>query len=162
MNIRDLSRHIQQEPGSRKIERDIGIGLRTVQRYWEWAKAHNLLTGFLTPTEELKRLFDKTLPEKQSPLWSCSAYVEFVFDQMVASWLHGFHNTFEYFQGMPRRLVSDNLKVDITQAVWDGPHVQLAYRNALSSTDLSSCHCPATREHRARGVAYRQGDFMRA
>jgi transposase len=96
--------------------------------------------------------------------WSRYAYVEFVFDQKVASWLRCHRNALEFFGGVPQRLVIDNLKSGITQAVWDDPQVQLAYRECAEHYGFLILPCrPATPEHKGKvegGVAYVQGRFM--
>lgn len=96
--------------------------------------------------------------------WSRYAYVEFVFDQKVASWLRCHRNALEFFGGVPQRLVIDNLKSGITQAIWDDPQVQLAYRECAEHYGFLILPCrPATPEHKGKvegGVAYVQGRFM--
>lgn len=58
----------------------------------------------------------------------------------------------------------DNLKSGITQAVWDDPHVQLAYRECAEHYGFLILPCrPATPEHKGKvegGVGYVQGRFM--
>lgn len=96
--------------------------------------------------------------------WSRYAYVEFVFDQKVETWLRCHRNGLEFFGGAPRRLVIDNLKSGITQAVWDDPQVQMAYRECAEHYGFLILPCrPATPEHKGKvegGVAYVQGRFM--
>ena len=43
-------------------------------------------------------------------------YVEFVFDQEVGTWLRCHRNAFEWFGGVPRRIVPDNLKSAVKRA----------------------------------------------
>jgi transposase len=96
--------------------------------------------------------------------WSRYAYVEFVFDQKVESWLRCHRNALTFFGGVPQRLVIDNLKSGITQAVWDDPQVQMAYRECAEHYGFLILPCrPATPEHKGKvegGVAYVQGRFM--
>lgn len=96
--------------------------------------------------------------------WSRYAYVEFVFDQKVETWLRCHRNALSFFGGVPHRLVIDNLKSGITQAVWDDPHVQLAYRECAEHYGFLILPCrPATPEHKGKvegGVGYVQGRFM--
>jgi transposase len=61
--------------------------------------------------------------------YSRHQYVEFVFDQSVETWLRLHQHAFEYFGGVPRKVVIDNLKAGITQAAFDDPQVQRAYRD---------------------------------
>jgi transposase len=96
--------------------------------------------------------------------WSRYAYVEFVFDQKVATWLRCHRNALAFFGGVPQRLVIDNLKSGITQAIWDDPHVQMAYRECAEHYGFLILPCrPATPEHKGKvegGVGYVQGRFM--
>ena len=96
--------------------------------------------------------------------WSRYAYVEFVFDQKVETWLRCHRNGLEFFGGVPMRLVIDNLKSGITQAVWDDPQVQMAYRECAEHYGFLILPCrPATPEHKGKvegGVGYVQGRFM--
>jgi len=96
--------------------------------------------------------------------WSRYAYVEFVFDQKVETWLRCHRNGLEFFGGVPLRVVIDNLKSGITQAVWDDPQVQMAYRECAEHYGFLILPCrPATPEHKGKvegGVGYVQGRFM--
>lgn len=96
--------------------------------------------------------------------WSRYAYVEFVFNQKVETWLRCHRNALEFFGGVPRRLVIDNLKSGITQAIWDDPQVQMAYRECAEHYGFLILPCrPATPEHKGKvegGVSYVQGRFM--
>jgi transposase len=96
--------------------------------------------------------------------WSRYAYVEFVFDQKVATWLNCHRNAFTFFNGVPKRLVIDNLKAGIIKATWDDPQVQISYRECAEHYGFLILPCrPATPEHKGKvesGVAYVQGNFM--
>jgi transposase len=96
--------------------------------------------------------------------WSRYAYVEFVFDQKVETWLRCHRNGLEFFGGVPQRLVIDNLKSGITQAIWDDPQVQMAYRECAEHYGFLILPCrPMTPEHKGKvegGVGYVQGRFM--
>jgi transposase len=96
--------------------------------------------------------------------WSRYAYVEFVFDQKVATWLNCHRNALAFFGGVPLRVVIDNLKSGITQAVWDDPQIQMAYRECAEYYGFLILPCrPATPEHKGKvegGVGYVKGRFM--
>lgn len=96
--------------------------------------------------------------------WSRYAYVEFVFNQKVETWLRCHRNALEFFGGVPQRLVIDNLKSGITRAVWDDPLVQISYRECAEHYGFLILPCrPATPEHKGKvegGVGYVQGRFM--
>jgi transposase len=97
--------------------------------------------------------------------WSRPQYVEFVFDQKVESWLRLHRNAFEFFGGVPRRVVVDNLKAGITQASWDDPQVQQAYRECAEHYGFRIAPCrPRTPQHKGKveqgGVHYVKRNFL--
>jgi transposase len=96
--------------------------------------------------------------------WSRHIYVEFVFDQKVETWLRCHRNALEFFGGIPERIVVDNLKAAITQAIWDDPQVQYAYRECAEHYGFRIAPCrPATPEHKGKvenGVGYVRGNFL--
>ena len=60
--------------------------------------------------------------------WSRHLYAELVFDQRVETWLLCHRHAFEFFGGVPERVVLDNLKAAILHASAQEPVVQRAYR----------------------------------
>jgi transposase len=60
--------------------------------------------------------------------WSRHQYVEFVWDQKAETWLLCHRHAFEYFGGVPERVVIDNLKAAIVKAIRDDPAVQASYQ----------------------------------
>jgi transposase len=96
--------------------------------------------------------------------WSRYAYIEFVLDQKVETWLRCHRNALAFFGGVPHRLVVDNLKSGITRAIWDDPQVQMAYRECAEHYGFLILPCrPAMPEHKGKvesGVGYVQGRFM--
>ncbi len=96
--------------------------------------------------------------------WSRHAYVEFVWDQTIATWLTLHHHAFAYFGGVPRRVVIDNLKAGITQACWDDPQVQATYRECAEHYGFLIAPCrPATPQHKGKvesGVHYVKRNFL--
>jgi len=86
-------------------------------------------------------------------------YVEFVFDQTVATWCRCHRAAFEWFQGVPRRVVLDNLKAAIVRAVLYDPQVQRVYRELAEHYGFLIAPCrPQTPEHKGKveqgGVHY--------
>jgi transposase len=59
--------------------------------------------------------------------WSRHLYAELVTDQSVPTWLGCHRRAFEFFGGVPSRLVIDNLKAAIARACYHDPAVQRAY-----------------------------------
>jgi transposase len=97
--------------------------------------------------------------------WSRHQYVEFVFDQEVATWLRCHRHAFEYFGGVPRRLVIDNLKAAIVRASFHDPVVQRAYRECAEHYGFLIAPCrPATPQHKGKveqgGVHYVKRNFL--
>lgn len=60
--------------------------------------------------------------------WSRHLYAEIVFDQRLETWLLCHRHAFEYFGGVPARVVLDNLKSAIVCAAVHEPTAQRAYR----------------------------------
>lgn len=97
--------------------------------------------------------------------WSRHQYVEFVFDQTVATWLRCHRNAFAFFGGVPERVVIDNLKAGIARACWDEPQAQQAYRECAEHYDFLITPCrPRTPEHKGKveqgGVHYVKRNFL--
>ncbi len=97
--------------------------------------------------------------------WSRHQYVEFVWDQTVATWLTLHGRAFQFFGGVPERVVLDNLKAGMTKACWDDPQVQLAYRECAEHYGFLIAPCrPRTPEHKGKveqgGVHYVKRNFL--
>jgi len=97
--------------------------------------------------------------------WSRHQYVEFVFDQKVATWLLCHRHAFEFFGGVPKRVVIDNLKAGIVRASWDDPQVQHAYGECAEHYGfLISPNRPRTPQHKGKveqgGVHYVKRNFL--
>ena len=62
---------------------------------------------------------------------SCSRhqYARLVFDQSVSTWLWCHRMAFEFFGGVPEKVVIDNLKAGIVKALWRDQVVQRCYRD---------------------------------
>ena len=96
--------------------------------------------------------------------WSRHMYAEFVFDQQVATWLLCHRHAFEFFGGVPERVVIDNLKAGIAQRCADEPEAQRAYRECAEHYDFLISPCrPRTPEHKGKveqgGVHYVKRNF---
>lgn len=97
--------------------------------------------------------------------WSRHQYVEFVWNQTVATWLRCHVNAFAYFGGVPQRLVIDNLKAGITRACWEDPQVQHAYGECAEHYGFLIAPCrPAMPQHKGKveqgGVHYVKRNFL--
>ncbi len=96
--------------------------------------------------------------------WSRHQYVEFVFDQTVRTWLLLHNHAFEFFGGVPRRAVVDNLKAAIIRACWEDPAVQRSYRQCAEHYDFLIAPCLVeTPQHKGKvesGVHYVHRNFV--
>ena len=83
--------------------------------------------------------------------FSRHCYIEFVFDQSVSTWLRCHRHAFEWFGGVVRRVVVDNLKAAITHATLYDPVVQRAYRECAEHYGFLISPCrPRTPEHKGK------------
>jgi transposase len=97
---------------------------------------------------------------------SCSRhqYAVLVFDQRVSTWLRCHREAFEWFGGVPRRIVIDNLKAAITKACHHDPVVQRSYREFAEHYGFLIAPCrPRTPRHKGKvesGVHYVSRNFL--
>ena len=85
-------------------------------------------------------------------------YAEIVFDQKVETWIFLHIKAFEFFGGVTKRVVIDNLKAAITKACFHDPEVQRSYRELAEHYGflISPCRI-ATPRHKGKvesGVKY--------
>ena len=96
--------------------------------------------------------------------YSRHQYAELVFDQKIPTWLALHRRAFESFGGVPKRVVPDNLKAAVMQALVYDPVLGEAYRRqALHYGFLISPTIPGTPKHKGKvenGVHYVQRNFM--
>jgi transposase len=96
--------------------------------------------------------------------WSRFMYVEFVWNQTVETWLLLHRHGFEFFGGVPHRVVLDNLKAGVTHALVDDPQIQYAYRECAEHYGFLVAPCrPRTPEHKGKvesGVHYVKRNFL--
>ena len=78
-------------------------------------------------------------------------YVEFVWDQTVATWLGCHRRAFEWFGAVPQRLIIDNAKCAITRACRTEPTVQRAYAECAEGYGFRIDACPP-REPQLKGI----------
>jgi len=91
-------------------------------------------------------------------------YAELVFDQKIATWIALHRRALEFFGGVVRRVVPDNLKAAVLEALVHDAVLGEAYRKmALHYGFLISPSRPATPRHKGKvenGVHYLQRNFM--
>jgi transposase len=74
-------------------------------------------------------------------------------------------HAFDFFKGVPQRVVIDNLKAGIAQCCWDEPRAQRAYRECAEHYNFLITPCrPRTPEHKGKveqgGVHYVKRNFL--
>ncbi len=91
-------------------------------------------------------------------------YAELVFDQKVPTWIALHRHAFESFGGVPARVVPDNLKPAVQQALIHDPVLGQAYRRmGLHYGFLISPTRPYTPQHKGKvenGIHYVQRNFL--
>jgi transposase len=99
--------------------------------------------------------------------WSRHMYAEFVFDQKIPTWLLCHQHAFEFFGGVPQRLVIDNLKAAILKAYArdHDPEVVRAYAECAEHYNFLIDPClPQKPQHKGKvekgGVGYIQRSFI--
>lgn len=96
--------------------------------------------------------------------YSRHQYVEFVFDQTVSTWLGCHRRAFEWFCGVPRRLIIDNAKCAITRACARDPEVQRAYYECAEGYGFKIDACPPGEPQKKgiveSGVKYVKRNFL--
>lgn len=91
-------------------------------------------------------------------------YVEFVWDQSSATWLGCHRRAFEWFDGVPLRVIIDNAKCAIIKACRFDPLVQRAYAECAEGygfkIDACPPHDPQKKGIVESGVKYVKGNFL--
>jgi transposase len=91
-------------------------------------------------------------------------FVTLVQDQSVSTWLTVHRQAFEFFGGVPARIVLDNLKAGIIKASVTDPEAQRSYRECAEYYGFLISPCvPRTPEHKGkveRGIGYVRRSFL--
>jgi transposase len=91
-------------------------------------------------------------------------YVEFVWDQASATWLGCHRRAFEWFCGVPQRVIIDNAKCAIVRACRHDPLVQRAYAECAEGYGFKIDACPPADPQKKgmveSGVKYLKGNFL--
>ena len=91
-------------------------------------------------------------------------YVEFVWDQTVATWLGCHRRAFEWFCGVPARIIIDNAKCAIVKACQNDPEVQRSYADCAEGYGFRIDPCPPHDPQKKgiveSGVKYVKGNFL--
>jgi transposase len=74
--------------------------------------------------------------------WSRHTYAEIVFRQDVETWLGCHRRAFEWFGGVPKKIIIDNAKCAITKACYYDPAVQRSYADYAEGYGFIISPCP--------------------
>lgn len=95
--------------------------------------------------------------------YSRHQYAELVFDQKMSTWIALHRHAFEYWGGVPKRIVPDNLKAAVKEALVYDPVLAEAYRRMAQHYGfVISPSRPHTPQHKGKvenGVHYVQRNF---
>ena len=83
--------------------------------------------------------------------WSRHQYAEIVRDQKVATWLSCHRRAFEWFNGVPTKVIIDNPKCAITRACYHDPAVQRSYAEFAEGYGFLISPCPP-RDPQKKGI----------
>lgn len=91
-------------------------------------------------------------------------YAEIIYHQDVETWLGCHRRAFEFFGGVPRKIIIDNAKCAITRACYFDPEVQRAYAECAEGYGFVISPCPP-REPKKKGrveagVKYIKRNFL--
>jgi len=92
-------------------------------------------------------------------------FVKFVFDQKIATWLNLHREAFEFFRGVPKKIILDNLKAAIVKALFYDTALQRTYADCGQHYGflISPCRV-ATPHHKGKvesgGVKYVKKNFL--
>lgn len=91
-------------------------------------------------------------------------YVEFIWDQSVTTWLGCHRRAFEWFNGVPGRVIIDNAKCAIIKACANDPLVQRAYGECAIGYGFKIDPCPPYDPQKKgiveSGVKYVKNNFL--
>jgi len=96
--------------------------------------------------------------------WSRHQYAEIVLDQKVPTWLECHRHTFEWFGGVPAKVIIDNAKCAITRACARDPVVQRAYAECAEGYGFKIDACPPRQPQKKgrveSGIKYLKRNFV--
>ena len=96
--------------------------------------------------------------------WSRHQYAEIVTNQKVETWLGCHRRAFEWFGGVPGKVILDNPKCAITKACFYEPVAQRSYADAAEAYGFLISPCPPADPKKKgiveSGVKYIKGSFL--
>ena len=107
----------------------------TVRLHFEPAEAAQVDFGAGPMLPDADGVIRRTWAFVMTLCFSRHQYVEFVWDQTVATWLGCHRRAFEWFGAVPNRLIIDNAKCAIIKACRTEPTVQRAYAECATNLE---------------------------
>ena len=96
--------------------------------------------------------------------WSRHMYAEIVLDHKIESWLGCHKRAFEFFEGVPEKVIIDNLRSAIVKACYYEPCVQRSYAEMASFYGFRISPCPVRDPQKKgrveSGVKYIKRNFL--
>jgi len=96
--------------------------------------------------------------------WSRHQYAELVYDQKVPTWLECHRHAFEWFGGVPQKVIIDNAKCAVTRACSRDPEVQRAYAACAEGYGFRIDACPPRQPQKKgrveSGIHYLKKNFL--
>lgn len=96
--------------------------------------------------------------------WSRHQYAEIVPNQKIETWLACHRHAFEWFNGVPKKILIDNPKCAITRACYYEPEVQRAYGECALGYGFTIAPCPPRDPQKKgrveAGVKYVKNNFV--
>ena len=123
----------------------------TVRLHFEPAQAAQVDFGAGPMLVDAEGVMRRTWAFVMTLAFSRHQYVEFVWDQTVATWLGCHRRAFEWFGAVPIRVIIDNAKCAIIKACRTEPTVQRAYAECAEGYAFKIDPCPP-REPQLKGV----------
>src|SRR5690606_12225677 len=114
----------------------------TVRLHFEPAEAAQVDFGAGPMLADADGVMRRTWAFVMTLAFSRHQYVEFVWDQTVATWLGCHRRAFEWFGAVPARLIIDNAKCAIIRACRTEPTVQRAYAECAEGYGFRIDACP--------------------
>jgi transposase len=114
--------------------------------------------------DKIKNTFVKAWVFVMVLCYSRDAYYEIVLSQDINNWCKCHINAFEYFGGVPKIIIPDNLKSAIIKAAFTDPIANRSYADLAKHYNFQIDPClPGTPEHKGKvesGVKYVKNNFL--
>src|SRR5690606_32649382 len=136
----------------------------TVRLHFEPAEAAQVDFGAGPMMADEQGVLRRTWAFVMTLAFSRHQYVEFVWNQTVATWLGCHRRAFEWFGAVPARVIIDNAKCAIIKACRTDPVVQRAYAECAEGYGFKIDPCPPHDPQKKgiveAGVKFVKGNFL--